>query len=282
MTKQMPLRKPLPVGRSYEQVLNHYLVEKDLAAQLRASSRAQRSEMFGRMYDELFAKVPDHPRLTRRHDETQTEQANLSKWRLLQRFIKPSSRLLEFAPGDCLFALQMAGRVRRIYAVDISTQHDNRVSFPENLEFIIYDGYTLDDILDGGVDVAFSDQLLEHLHPDDTLLHLALIFDKLASGGVYVVQTPHRYSGPHDVSQYFSDIPEGFHLKEWTFRELGALAFDAGFSKLRCYWKAKGITVRIPYLFYAFWEPVLGVLPQYLRRSAAKYSLPTLYMALYK
>jgi len=282
MNKQFPLKKSLPPGRSYDQVLNHYLVERRLANQLLASSREGRSEVFGRMYDELFDRVPDHPRLARRASEEQTSRSNRSKWSFLKRHIKPSSRVLEFGPGDCRFSLEMTQQVRKVYAVDISAQYDKRAQFPDNFELIIYDGYDLDEVGDGAVDVAFSDQLLEHLHPDVVPEHLALALSKLAPGGVYVIRTPHRFTGPHDVSQYFSDTPDGFHLKEWTFCELNALASEIGYSKVRCYWAAKGFIIRIPYLFYSVLEPILNLLPQKIQRAVAKLPLPSLCIGLYR
>jgi hypothetical protein len=49
---------------------------------------------------------------------------------------------------------------------------------------------------------------------------------------VYVLRTPHRHGGPHDVSRYFSDEPLGFHLREWTFTELARIAGRAGFARV--------------------------------------------------
>jgi len=54
--------------RSLEQLRNHFEVEKGLADQLRAATREERTLLFRTMYDTLFSKVPDHPRLERQHD----------------------------------------------------------------------------------------------------------------------------------------------------------------------------------------------------------------------
>ncbi len=61
----MELRKPLPSNRSYSQVLNHYHVEKSLASQLKNANRESRKHIYRSMHDELFSKVPDHPRLVK-------------------------------------------------------------------------------------------------------------------------------------------------------------------------------------------------------------------------
>ena len=42
----MKLKKKLPPNRSYEQVKNHYLVERALAAKLKESTREERRALF--------------------------------------------------------------------------------------------------------------------------------------------------------------------------------------------------------------------------------------------
>ena len=98
---------------------------------------------------------------------------------------------------------------------------------PRNFELIVYDGYELP-IPDNTIDVVFSDQLIEHFHPDDTLFHFRLVRRILKPGGVYVFRTPHGFSGPHDISQYFCHSAKGFHLKEWTYVELSRLLHQVG------------------------------------------------------
>lgn len=73
----MKLLKPLPPNRTYEQILNHYLVEKKLANKLKATkSFEERKKIFAIMYDELFEQVPDHSRLlkelTNNYQQTKT------------------------------------------------------------------------------------------------------------------------------------------------------------------------------------------------------------------
>ena len=83
-------------------------------------------------------------------------------------------------------------------------------------------------------DCIYSNDFLEHLHPDDARLHLAEAFRVLRPGGFYLCYTPGRGSGPHDITKAF--YPQGFgfpacgsHLKEYTSRELIDLASSVGF-----------------------------------------------------
>jgi SAM-dependent methyltransferase len=80
-------------------------------------------------------------------------------------------------------------------------------------------------------DAIYSIDVLEHLHPDDTPSHFTSVFRSLAPGGRYIVMTPHAHVGPHDVSRYFDPVPTGFHLKEYTYRDVLALGRAAGFTR---------------------------------------------------
>jgi SAM-dependent methyltransferase len=101
---------------------------------------------------------------------------------------------------------------------------------PPNLELKIMDAVELD-FPASSFDVAFSSQLIEHLHPDDVGLHLSAVYRVLREKGVYAFDTPNRLNGPHDVSKYFDEVATGFHLKEWTYRELACELKQAGFRQ---------------------------------------------------
>ncbi|NJO88112.1 MAG: class I SAM-dependent methyltransferase [Chloroflexia bacterium] len=106
------------------------------------------------------------------------------------------------------------------------------------MHLVIYDGYQLNHPLNS-VDLIYSNQLIEHFHPDETKDHFRLVFSLLKPSGAYVFKTPHRFSGPWDVSRYFSNTPKGFHLKEWTYTELIQLAKNTGFKRVTAYFYFK-------------------------------------------
>ncbi|WCJ58983.1 class I SAM-dependent methyltransferase [Fontisphaera persica] len=217
--------------RSPEALRRHYEVERELARRLRHSSRAERAALYQTLYTELFARVPDHPRLTRREDPERTRRAVAARLALLRPFLGRTQTFLEIAPGDCALAFAMCQHAREVIAVDISDQTAPTAQRPPNFRLVVYDGYHLD-LPPASVDLAFSYQFLEHLHPEDVPGHLQLIHRLLRPGGVYVLATPHRFSGPHDISAHFSDTPEGFHLQEWTYGELRTALRQHGFSRV--------------------------------------------------
>lgn len=270
-----PIR-PLPPGRTLEQVANHYRVEKAIADKLKRASREERKTIYATMYDELFEQVPDHPRLTKRKSDALTTQANQAKLAIVRRHLAPSMTLLEFACGDCRFAFEASRHAGHVYGVDISDQRNPDDGLPDNFELIVYDGYDLSVIADDSVDLVFSDQLIEHFHPEDTRLHFELALKKLKPGGRYVFRTPHWLSGPHDVSRFFSDVPQGFHLKEWTVREIRAMLLEAGYSRFEAYWNAREHTIALPCAYFAAYEALVGRLPKKHTRRFTKYFLPSI------
>ena len=124
--------------RSREQVRRHYEVEKDLAARLLNSTREQRPKLFRTMYDELFAKVPDHPRLVRREQSESSQESVASQMSLLRGQLAGVRTFLEFAPGDCRLAFEVCRHVDKVCAVDISDQSGAVSQMPRNFELIVY------------------------------------------------------------------------------------------------------------------------------------------------
>jgi hypothetical protein len=274
----MKLKKPLPPDRSYEQIMNHYLVEKSIANRLKESNREERKLILSTMYEELFRKVPDHSRLTRRNSEQLTAMANKDKLSIIHKLLDNSDVYIEFAPGDCKFAFEVAKHVKNVYGIDISDQRSNPTdNVPENFKLIIYDGYDLNEIESNSIDIVFSDQLIEHLHPEDTKLHFELVHRILKIGGKYVFRTPHSFTGPHDISGYFCDEPECFHLKEWTYIEIKTLLMDLKYSDFRTQWFRKGIGLRLPYNYFALCEKFLSIFPKrYMNNKVSRFLFPSL------
>jgi SAM-dependent methyltransferase len=271
----MKLMKRLPSGRSLEQVMHHYRVEKSIAERLKHSTRVERSHIFSTMYDELFRQVPDHPRLTRRQSDQLTRIACARKLAAVRSLLKKTTVFVEFAPGDCRFAFEVSKHVQHVYGVDISDQRNPDDVTPVNFTLVVYDGYRLDS-LDNAIDVVFSDQLIEHFHESDTKAHFELIYRLLKAGGQYLFRTPHYLTGPHDVSKYFSYKPECFHLKEWTYAEIETLLASLGYSQFHTYWSAKGINIRVPKNYFVFCEFIFGRIPKRHVRRLTQFLLPSL------
>ncbi|MFZ1028978.1 MAG: methyltransferase domain-containing protein [Limnoraphis robusta] len=222
---------PSSESRTVEQLKEHYELEKQLASQLLNSNKEERRNLYTTLYDKLYTTLPHHPRWTRKSSPEITAWIVTQRMYLLKRFLTPETTYLEIGPGDCSLSMEVSKWVKKVYAVDVATEVTKNTRFPDNMEFIVSDGCSVN-APENSVDIAYSHQLMEHLHPDDAVEQLQNIYKTLAPKGKYICITPHRLSGPHDISKYFDEVARGFHLKEYTVTELYKLFRKVGFSQV--------------------------------------------------
>lgn len=256
-------------ARSPERLRHHYEVEKRLAARLQAAPRERRLHMLTALYEELFCEVPDHPRLVIKQTPEHSRANVALQMQLVHRFLQPHMTLLEIGPGDCAFSFEAAKRVRQVYAVDVDAVLSRNAQPPANFQLFLSDGVSVP-VPAGSVELAYSNQLMEHLHPDDARQQLANIFAALAPGGAYVCLTPNRLDGPHDISRHFSNQAKGFHLKEYTVTELAALFRATGFRRVSAYSKKNNVWFPVPLGAILALEALLERLPAHPRRALAR------------
>jgi SAM-dependent methyltransferase len=233
--------------RTPEQIREHYEVEKELANRLRNASKQDRCSLYSSLYDELFQRVPHHPLLTRKSSPIERTRAVSSQMKFLRPFLWKGVIFLEIGPDDCTLSFEVAKLVKQVYAIDVSYEITKALTAPENFQLILSDGCSIP-VPPNSVNIAYSNQLMEHLHPEDAFEQLQNIYNALAPGGFYICITPNRLTGPHDVSKYFDVIATGFHLKEYTILELYTLFRKVGFSKIKVYVGGKGIYKRFPFV----------------------------------
>ncbi len=251
-------------SRTAEQIREHYEIEKDIARRLRDSTVADRRKLYNAAYDELFLRVPHHP-LLNNDTFAENERRVAKEISNMDRFLGPQTTYLEIGPGDCAIAFEAATRVKKAYAVDVSEVVTARAKKPDNFELILSDGIEVP-VPAGSIDFAYSNQLMEHLHANDSEAQLRNIFVALKPNGRYLCVTPNRLTGPHDISRDFDDEATCLHLREFTVTELDRIFREVGFARTFVYLKYGSITMSLPVLPFRLAESVLGILPHRLRK----------------
>jgi SAM-dependent methyltransferase len=264
----MRKKQTITEHRTPEQIREHYEIEVELANKLRSASKQERSYLYSDLYNELYRRVPLHPQLTRKTSPVETARAVESQMTFLKRFLTEDTIFIEVGPGDCALSYEVSKQVKQVYAVDVSDEITKALETPANFQLIISDGCNIP-LRDESVNVAYSNQLMEHLHSDDALEQLQNIYNALIPGGCYICITPNRLTGPHDVSSNFDVVATGFHLKEYTVLELRQLFTEVGFSKSRVYVGARGIHLRFPVSLFLLYEKFLSMLPISRRKPIA-------------
>lgn len=259
-------------GDNLYRVEEHYRIEKELAQRLRHASRNERLHLYREVYEELFRSVPYHPMLTRKASAGETQRDVVRYLRQLRPFLRKDATFLEIGAGDCALSFAIAGIVNRVYAVDVSETITARDWSPPNFELVLSNGIDVA-VPPGTVHVAYSTQLMEHLHPDDAFEQLQNIHRALVPGGINRV-TPNRLGGPSDVSRFFDRTATGFHLKEYTIGELARIFRQVGFRKVRHHFGMKGHYVLCRPWPFVFSEHLLGLLPFGGRRWLSGHMFP--------
>ena len=224
--------------RSFDQLKEHYEIEKELASKLLNSNKQERKHLYTELYNELYTRVSHHPRWTRKASPEIAAWIVAKRMEILSHYLSKEKTYMEIGPGDCTLSIEISKYCKKVYAVDVATEVTKNQLFPSNFEFKVSDGCSVP-ISENSIDIAYSHQLMEHLHPDDALEQLQNIFKALSPEGIYICITPNCLSGPHDISRYFDETAMGFHLKEYTITELYQLFRQVGFSRV-CWLKDNG------------------------------------------
>ncbi len=213
-----------------EMVMAHWHLERDLTRQLLDSTPETRWESFDRAYSELYRALPWLREDTA--DDASRAPAEFSLWPHLVG--KPPASVYEIGSGEGALARHLAGLGYEIRATEITRNRGDRAS-EHGVSWGQTDGVHLDDFeAAGSFDAVISNQVVEHLHPDDLETHLRAARTLLRPGGRLAFATPHAYTGPHDISRVFaSATPVGMHLHEYTYAELAAALYSAGFDSVR-------------------------------------------------
>jgi SAM-dependent methyltransferase len=253
--------------RTDDDIAEQYRVEVDLSNRLKRAPAAERARLYTEVYEELFRSVPNHPQLVRKSAGS-TENVS---WQLglLSRYLDRDTCLLEIGAGDLSFSVAVAPRTKKVVAVDVSAIISERDDLPPNVERRICDGMSLP-VEAGTVDVAYSNQLIEHLHPDDAQEHVDNVFKALRPNGIYVCVTPNRLGGPWDISGNFVRVAAGLHIREYTGAELVSLFHNAGFAKFRFHVGASGRYFALPLALVDVLESLLSRVPYAVARRLCR------------
>ena len=247
-------------------LIAHYHLEQKLARQLMAASKEQRQDQYGEEYSRLAQELQQLGR-GQAIAQNNPYQVRLCL-DLIASFIPSDAVFVEYGAGDGALADSVRNHLgtQLAIATDSSTAFSRGKHNASQAEPTVIHPNELTKCLHGKrVDLAFSCHLIEHLHPEDLLDHFQDVFSVLARQGQYIIITPNRLLGPHDVSRDFDPVATGLHLREYTHGDLIAQLKSSGFSNPR-------ILKQTSKQWSAFWpvptvllESLLGTVPRQLR-----------------
>jgi 2-polyprenyl-3-methyl-5-hydroxy-6-metoxy-1,4-benzoquinol methylase len=193
----------------------------------------------------------------------------------------PPRTVLDVGCSTGLLVRAMLARGYDAYGIDVSAVLVSRAK-----QLIANSGPHLDDRLwlgdfvryDFGsqtFDSILSNDVLEHVHPDEAGEFLTKCCTLIRPGGLLWLITPNRLTGPGDATTLkfpWGSPAVGLHLKEYTLGELSGMLRSAGFSSVKCrlFGSGKGRRATKPRVGYArakrFAEAGLALIPIAVRK----------------
>jgi len=214
------------------------------ADRLRAVAAEARPQAFREVYDQVLRRI-----LAQRPLDAKALRLGAND--KIALFIRATAggghSILEVGCGFGATALHVGRGQREMVGVDaaptaIETARHLAAGRPE-MRFEVMDATRLE-FPDGRFDLAYSIDLIEHLHPDDVGRHLLEIRRVLRPGGRLVVKTPSELTGPHEGKD---PGDQGFlHFREYRYGTLLPLLREAGFRRLRAPALSMRFACRLP------------------------------------
>jgi 2-polyprenyl-3-methyl-5-hydroxy-6-metoxy-1,4-benzoquinol methylase len=218
------------IGVAPERLVEAFRIEKEFHEQaLRETDPARLSDLYRRVYEEVHALYGSEV------SETDDRQ-NAALVRLLRRELEGRS-ILDLGCGQGTFLRKVAALLPHKDLVGIDTSRTHLSESGDEIEFVLGDVVDFD--LGRKFDVVFSDQVVEHIAPQQFDAHLRCVRRHLRDDGVFVVLTPNRLFGPSDVTRIVdcsrtNRVPAaGTHLNEMTHAEMVPILRRNGFRRCK-------------------------------------------------
>jgi SAM-dependent methyltransferase len=143
-----------------------------------------------------------------------------------------------FGCGELLAAVAQAGY--EVAGIEVSSRmlEQARSRLSQEHRDRLFLGDLLSHELEGAArsyDLVYWNDVFEHLPVDESLDYLRRAHALLAPGGALLTVTPNWHARPSDVTADHlppRSEPRGFHLKEYTLREMAGLLREAGFTRI--------------------------------------------------
>jgi SAM-dependent methyltransferase len=217
--------------------------ERAYAAQIAASAAGsrERKDLYRQGYDAvttIYARIVDRNSkgLVMGFDRRYATVARQLLARSSARCSRPA-RVFEIGYGCGALLAELPGVDVAGIEVSATMRDQARRRLGDNHPARLYlgDFLTQDLSAESNCDLVFWNDVLEHLAPDEVPHFLRRIHDMLTPGGYLVTITPNWHMRPSDVTMNFCPprtTAVGFHLKEYSLREVTSRLRDAGFARV--------------------------------------------------
>lgn len=186
------------------------------------------------LYDEFYGTLLQFYGRTAKEDESLAQRiaSKDPQVTLFEKELKGKS-IIDFGCGEGYFLMNIQKKIpyKKLTGVDVFIP-DTLKNHP-HIQFIasgIIHFRTAEKF-----ELAFSDNVIEHLSPLDLMDHLRSVYESLLPGGKFILVMPNRLFGPMDVTRILDNSSsgriqaQGGHLNESTYHEMVTALKKTGF-----------------------------------------------------
>jgi SAM-dependent methyltransferase len=190
------------------------------------------------LYDEFYSNLLQFYGRTAKDDGSLEDRIATKNPQvtLFEKELKGKS-IIDFGCGEGYFLMNIQKKIpyKKLAGVDVFIPETLK-NHP-NIQFI--SSGIINFNTEEKFEVAFSDNVIEHLSPLDLMDHLRSVYESLVPGGKFILVMPNRLFGPMDVTRIMDNsssgrIPaQGGHLNESTYYEMKDALSKIGFLNFK-------------------------------------------------
>lgn len=216
------LKEAFKIENHYHELLIH---EKD-------------GEKREKLYDEFYSNLLKfYERTTKLDDSLEIKIASKDPQVTLFEKELTGKSIIDFGCGEGHFLMNIQKKLpyKKLTGVD--------VFIPENLKKLKEIQFISSSVIhfrtEEKFEVAFSDNVIEHLAPMDLNDHLNSVYDSLIPGGKFILIMPNRLFGPMDITRILDNSSsgkteaKGGHLNESSYHEMVGALTKVGFCNFQ-------------------------------------------------
>jgi SAM-dependent methyltransferase len=186
------------------------------------------------LYDEFYSNLLQFYGRTAKEDDSLENRIATKdpQVTLFEKELRGKS-IIDFGCGEGYFLMNIQKKIsyKKLTGVDVFIP-DTLLQHP-HIQFIA--SGIINFSTEEKFELAFSDNVIEHLSPFDLMDHLRSVYESLIPGGKFILIMPNRLFGPMDVTRILDNSSsgkvkaQGGHLNESTYHEMVSALNKTGF-----------------------------------------------------
>ncbi|MDC0506676.1 class I SAM-dependent methyltransferase, partial [Flavobacteriaceae bacterium] len=220
------------MGLSKNSLIEAFKIENHFHKLLKNEKNAFNREI---LYKEFYSKLLTFYGRISPHDNSLDEKLS-EKNKHIRLFEKEiiNKSVIDFGCGEGLFLKNIQKNIPHKKLVGVDVFIPNTLKDNQKIKFVSSSIITFRS--NEKFDVAFSDNVLEHISILDYSSHFQSVFNSLKPGGKFIIIIPNKLFGPSDITRILDNsssgktLAKGGHLNESTYTEMNYLLSKAGFT----------------------------------------------------